>query len=233
MLLNNDTLFDGDFIAGTLEFQARNGAQLIAPAVTYADHPDRFWFADGGYTHARGGFQAWMGESLRDGPYWTADFAPGCALLVGMSVIDRIDARRTVLRLLGRCRLLHAVPGCRYPGHDHQGTDNRAQGQCLDRWDIAVQHPDVPPQPDAVAAQAFRNGGAWLQVPAIVGKIAYRRVSGRDDSKTTALRLRTVAGALLSGKAGGEERPCLIPPMQPSHHARTPSATLCNWRFSA
>lgn len=204
MLLNNDTLFEADFIAGTLEFQAKSGAQLIAPAVTYADHPDRFWFADGGYTHARGGFQAWMGENLRDGPYWTADFAPGCALLVGMSVFDRIgmlDERFFVywedVDFCIRCRDAGiAVTIIRAPTLAHKVS---ALTGGTSPFSTRMYHHNQM----LLLRKHFGTVGTWLQVPAIIGKIAFRRVSGRDDNKTTALRLRTVAGALLNSNTGG------------------------------
>lgn len=92
LLLNNDTAFDGDFMGGLAEAATQVPAPILAPVVLYHATPDRAWFAGGGFTWARGAYMAHASEKIPpgDAPWWPADFAPGCALLVPMAVFDRI-----------------------------------------------------------------------------------------------------------------------------------------------
>jgi GT2 family glycosyltransferase len=199
MLLNNDTAFAHDFLEQAIAFQVASGAPMVAPAVTYADRQDEFWFADGGFTWARGAFQAWMGEAPRQGPSWTAAFAPGCALLVAMEVFDRVgelDERFFVY-------------------WEDADFCLRCQGARIDVTVLAA--PTIAHKVSALTGGAspfsvrmyqrnqilflqkhFGPLGTWLQVPAIVAKVLFRWLSGRDDGAVTRLRLRTVFETLIN-----------------------------------
>lgn len=205
LLLNNDTMFDADFLARVLDFQARSGAPMVAPAVTYADAPDRFWFADGGFTHLRGGFQAWMGEKPRPGASWTAEFAPACALLVDMQVFDRVgvfDERFFVYwedaDFCLRCRQHGlAVTVLAAPTIAHKVS---ALTGGTSPFSTTMYHRNQM----LLLRKHFGAARTWVQVPAIVAKITARYLLRRDDAETTGLRLRTVWNALprLNGTDG-------------------------------
>lgn len=202
LLINNDTVFGADFIAATMAFQTQSGAPLVAPVVTYADNPKRYWFADGGFTYFRGGFQAWMGEEPREGDSWTADFAPACALLVDMQVFDRIgmfDERFFVYwedadfclrcRAAGMAVTILAAPTIAHKVSALTGGTSPFSTRMYHNNQILL------------LKKHFGTLGAWLQSPAIIAKILARRVTGRDDNRTTGLRLRTV-GSALAGRGG-------------------------------
>lgn len=206
LLINNDTIFAADFLARTIAFQAASKALLVAPAVTYADHPHRFWFADGGFTFLRGGFQAWMGENLRRGESWTADFAPACALLVDMRVFDRVgmfDERFFVYwedvdfclrcRAAGMIVTILAAPTIAHKVSALTGGTSPFSTRMYHHNQMLLLH------------KHFGTFGTWAQVPAIVGKVLIRRIFGRDDNHTTRLRLRTVWNALKGLEGKGRE----------------------------
>lgn len=205
LLINNDTVFGVDFIAEIMAFQAMSGAPLVAPAVTYADDPKRYWFADGGFTHIRGGFQAWMGETPREGYSWTADFAPACALLVDMQVFDRIgmfDERFFVYwedadfclrcREAGLAVTILAAPTIAHKVSALTGGTSPFSTRMYHHNQILL------------LKKHFGELSAWLQSPAIIAKILARRVTGMDDNRTTGLRLRTVGSALAGRGRNGK-----------------------------
>ena len=197
MLLNNDTQFDPEVMDQLFNYQLSTGVPLLSPAITYADEPGRFWFADGGFTNLRGGTQAWMGEKLRAGEAWQADFAPGCALLVKMDVFERIgvlDERFFVywedVDFCMRCRdagltvTVLAKPNIAHKVSALTGGASPFSTRMYHRNQILFLR------------KHFGALGAWLQTPALVAKIIARAVVRRDDSATTVLRLRSTFAAL-------------------------------------
>ena len=87
LLLNPDTEFGPDFLAGLMDAWDQTGAQVIAPRVMYYDDPDRAWYC---------GFR----QRLLPGHY-------------GAGVAARGAAGRKLLRLLGGYRFLPAAEGGR------------------------------------------------------------------------------------------------------------------------
>lgn len=87
LLLNPDTEFDPDFLAGLMDAWDQTGAQVIAPRVMYYDDPDRAWYAGG---HLEYG---WIFANRHD-PYLPGsrivDFASGCCLGITAPVLRRV-----------------------------------------------------------------------------------------------------------------------------------------------
>lgn len=87
LLLNPDTEFGPDFLAGLMDAWDQTGAQVIAPRVMYYDDPDRAWYAGG---HLEYG---WIFANRHD-PYVPGsrivDFASGCCLGITEPVLRRV-----------------------------------------------------------------------------------------------------------------------------------------------
>ena len=90
LLLNPDTEFGPDFLAGLMAAWDATGAQVIAPRVMYHDDPTRAWYAGG---HLDFG---WVFANRHD-PYTPGgpgsrivDFASGCCLGLTEGVLRRV-----------------------------------------------------------------------------------------------------------------------------------------------
>ncbi len=94
VLINNDTEFGPDLLAG---LDARLGAlegDAISPLIPFFDTPDRIWYGGGSFTSARGvrNTHDHEGEPLAvigDQPFRT-DYAPTCCVMFDRRVFDRI-----------------------------------------------------------------------------------------------------------------------------------------------
>jgi GT2 family glycosyltransferase len=199
LLINNDTLFAPDFLARLFATPA-SGHELLAPAVMFADAPDRFWYAGGRFSWWRGAFQAVMlAQPPVTADSWPADFAPACCLLVSRDQLARIGllderffvywedvdfavrARRLGLgfRVLSHPRLLHKVSAL-------------AGGE----------------QSPFTIRQWHRNQILFLrkhygrvlclaQLPLMLAKIALRPVRGVESWRIAALRARTTLAEIV------------------------------------
>jgi len=94
LLLNNDTVFDGNLIAQLQSGLVEHQCAMITPKILYHDNPQQIWAA-GGY------FQRWLGyrvkhygsdqrDSGRFEEVRTITYAPTCCVLVRSSVFDQI-----------------------------------------------------------------------------------------------------------------------------------------------
>lgn len=94
LLLNNDTEFGPDLLAGLLERMEAHGCDLIAPKMYFFDRPDRLWYAGGGFLRHHGYTTFSFGQGDVDrGQFDTArevEFCPTCCTLVRMSVFEAI-----------------------------------------------------------------------------------------------------------------------------------------------
>ncbi len=90
LLLNPDTEFSPDFLAGLMAAWDKTGAQVIAPRVMYHGDPDRAWYAGGHFD------DGWTFANRHD-PYIPGgpgsrivDFASGCCLGITEPVLRRV-----------------------------------------------------------------------------------------------------------------------------------------------
>jgi GT2 family glycosyltransferase len=84
ILINNDTVFDGDFLRRFVEARMRLGADVIAPRIMNTSGPEEAWYAGGHFE--RGWILANVHESFdpTDARHWRhVEYASGCCL--GMS----------------------------------------------------------------------------------------------------------------------------------------------------
>lgn len=81
LLLNNDTVVAPDLIENLLKPQA----EVVGPAIFYADQPDVHWSAGGRIDFERG-TTAMSGTG--EGGY--VDFVTGCAMLVDLSILEDV-----------------------------------------------------------------------------------------------------------------------------------------------
>lgn len=206
VIINNDVTFAADFIARLATSPARDGHTVIAPAVRYHAHPDRFWYAGGDFTWVRGAFQARMLETPPKGSRasWAAEFAPGCCLLVERATLERVglfDEQFFVywedVDWAYRCRLLgQPITVVREPTLYHKVSVLTGGGS------------------SPFGARMFYEGQIrflrkhfprWLQrvqYPLILAKIALRSLARRDRWSDTRMRLRGVADARRIPRAG-------------------------------
>ncbi|HEX9011086.1 MAG TPA: glycosyltransferase family 2 protein [Holophagaceae bacterium] len=94
LLLNNDTEFGPELLAGLLERMEAHGCDLIAPKMYFFDRPDRLWYAGGGFMKHHGYTTFSFGQGEVDlGQFDAArvvEFCPTCCTLVRMSVFEAI-----------------------------------------------------------------------------------------------------------------------------------------------
>jgi GT2 family glycosyltransferase len=90
LLLNPDTEFAPDFLAGLMAAWDATGAQVIAPRVMYHDDPERAWYAGGHFE------DGWVFTNRHDphipgGPgSRIVEFASGCCLGLSAAVLRRV-----------------------------------------------------------------------------------------------------------------------------------------------
>lgn len=210
VIINNDVTFDADFIRQLATSPARDGQTVIAPAVRYHEQPDRFWYAGGDFTWARGAFQARMYEAPpKDAQAsWSVDFAPGCCLLIERLALERVGLFDESFFVYWedvdwayRCRLLgQSIMVVREPTVYHKVSALTGGGS------------------SPFGARMFYEGQIrflrkhfprWLQrtqYPLILAKIALRRLAGRDRWVDTRMRLNAVADAHRIARTGSIPR---------------------------
>lgn len=200
LLLNNDTEFDGDFLAGLAEQATQVPGPILAPLVLYHAQPARAWFAGGGFTWGRGAFMAHASETIPagDAPWWPADFAPGCALFIPMAVFDRIgllDERFFVYwedaDFCMRCRNADiAIAVLRTPTILHK-VSVLTEGENSPFSIRMYQQNQI-----RFLRKHLGQAATLAQVPLLVTKALTRFVRRREPWSATRLRLRTIAAAL-------------------------------------
>lgn len=95
LLLNNDTEVAPDFLRRLVEAaEANPAAGMAGPTIYYFDRPDVIWSA-GGAINRRRGCTRMVGLDELDGGQFgllprPVDFVTGCALLVKMTVVERV-----------------------------------------------------------------------------------------------------------------------------------------------
>lgn len=94
LLLNNDTVFDGDLVAVLVDEAQRSGLSLLTPLIEGSDPPGTIWFQDGKYAPAQGFRTTHPGEGapMASAPksLTPTQFAPTCCLLVRSEVFSHI-----------------------------------------------------------------------------------------------------------------------------------------------
>ncbi|KQN82996.1 hypothetical protein ASE90_09600 [Sphingomonas sp. Leaf67] len=198
VIINNDVMFDRDFLGRLAHSPARDGTAVLAPAVRYATRRDRFWYAGGDFTWWRGAFQARMFETPPPGgDFWPAKFAPGCCLLIERTTLERIglfDEQFFVywedVDWAYRCLVAkQPITVLREPTLDHKVSILTGGGT------------------SPFGARMFHEGQIrflrkhfpkWLratQYPLMLGKVLLRLAVRRDDKAQTAFRIRAINDA--------------------------------------
>lgn len=198
VIINNDVVFDQDFLGRLAHSPMRDGTAVLAPAVRYATRPDRFWYAGGDFTWWRGAFQARMFETPPPGgDSWPATFAPGCCLLVERATLERIglfDEQFFVywedVDWAYRCLVAkQPITVLREPTLDHKVSILTGGGT------------------SPFGARMFHEGQIrflrkhfpkWLratQYPLMWGKVLLRFAARRDDKAQAAFRVRAINDA--------------------------------------
>lgn len=198
VVINNDVVFDADFLARLAASPARDGKAVLAPAVRYAVEPERFWYAGGDFTWLRGAFQARMFETPPNtGDAWPATFAPGCCLLIERATLERVglfDEQFFVywedVDWAYRCmRAGQPITVLREPTLDHKVSVLTGGGA------------------SPFGARMFHEGQIrflrkhfpkWLratQYPLMAGKVALRLATRRDSAAEARFRMRAIADA--------------------------------------
>lgn len=94
LLLNNDTLFDPDFIQNLITSTDKYNAEIISPLILADSPPNTVWYAGGGFSELRGmltfhsGFGKEVSEFMTNA--FITDYASTCALLVKKDVFEKI-----------------------------------------------------------------------------------------------------------------------------------------------
>lgn len=204
LMLNNDTEFSANFVAELADQMIDAAAPVLAPVVLYHGQPDRAWFAGGRFTWTRGPYQAHHIERIPpgDAAQWPTEFASGCALLVAMSVFDRIgllDEQYFVYwedaDFCMRCR--HAgIPMIvlRHPQVLHHVSV--LTGGESSPFSIRMYHRNQ------IRFLRKHQGMilTWAQAPVMIAKAAFRLATGREPWSATRLRLATIAATLVESK---------------------------------
>lgn len=94
LLLNNDVVFEQNFILILLEGLKANPSSMTVPLIYFHDSPTTIWAAGGGFRAALGQQTFHRGEGKEDnGQYNDAveiDFAPACCILIKRDVFSKI-----------------------------------------------------------------------------------------------------------------------------------------------
>lgn len=94
LLINNDTEFGPDLLAGLEKRMAASGAAAVSPLIVYHDARDRIWYG-GGHISPLQGFMnvhEHLNESVQvlPGEAFETGFAPGCCLLIDAATFARL-----------------------------------------------------------------------------------------------------------------------------------------------
>lgn len=94
LLLNNDVVFERNFILSLFEGLKANACSMTVPLIYFHDSPTRIWAAGGGFRALLGQQTFHRGEGKEDnGRYNEAVetvFAPACCILIKRDVFDKI-----------------------------------------------------------------------------------------------------------------------------------------------
>lgn len=105
LLINNDTLFDPDFVSRLVGTASDRGLKIVSPLIAATEPPGSDWYSDG-KIHAWRAMQAkhvGMGDTLRApiGDPYVVDYASTCALLVHPSVFEAVGLMDPVYFVYG------------------------------------------------------------------------------------------------------------------------------------
>jgi GT2 family glycosyltransferase len=93
-LLNNDVVFEADFLHELMQGMERTGADIAAPLTFYHDRPEVIWAAGGTFQRWAGYRPIHLGMGQTDGGQFAEDrpiqFSPGSGLLARRHVFERI-----------------------------------------------------------------------------------------------------------------------------------------------
>jgi GT2 family glycosyltransferase len=200
LLLNNDTVFEADFLQGLGDALIRHPGDILAPVVLYHDTPERAWYAGGGFTWSRGAFQAHASEHLpaADIEHWPATFAPGCALLVPTPLFDKIgllDERFFVYwedaDFCLRCKQAgERITVLRTPVIRHK-VSTLTEGETSPFSVRMYQQNQI-----RFLRKHLGTTATVAQLPLIIAKAMFRYATRREPWAVTRLRLDTIAATL-------------------------------------
>lgn len=204
LLLNNDTVFDHDFLNGLFEVRKATGARILAPVVQSAADPGHNWYADGKFSWRRGYFEALKLERAKPAPSWEAEFAPGCALFIDMDVFEQIGMLDELFFVYWedvdfclRCQaggisvLVTAQPTLAHKASSLTGATSAFSADMFQRNQILLMR------------KHFGTLVTSLSVLPILTKILARLALRRDSLAMTRVRLRAVAEAALGPSRPG------------------------------
>lgn len=202
LILNNDTAFGPDFLAGLIDAARRQPDDILAPVVMYDADPERAWYAGGNFTWMRGAYQVHAEERIPSGnhPCWPAEFAPGCALLVPMSAFQKIglfDERFFVywedadFCLRGKQAGV-TITVLRSPTIRHK-VSVLTEGENSDFSVRMYQGNQI-----LFLRKHLGMTATAAQLPLLVSKALLRFASRREPWSTTRLRLKSIAAAMIA-----------------------------------
>lgn len=94
LLINNDTEFDGDFLAHLLCAMDERKTDMVVPKMMFFDDPRRIWCAGGRFLPARGYLTRQFGYRQIDAGQFDVprdvQFAPMCCMLIHKRVFEKI-----------------------------------------------------------------------------------------------------------------------------------------------
>jgi GT2 family glycosyltransferase len=89
VLINNDTEFGPDLVAGLVATASDVGAGVVVPSIKYHDQPDQVWFEAARYAKWRGSIPVTLPPAERDSVS-PIECSCTCCALVHHSVFDRV-----------------------------------------------------------------------------------------------------------------------------------------------
>lgn len=98
LLLNNDTQFGPDTVAGLVGLAVEQGVQVLSPVISGVEPPGSLWFGGGSIRRWQGlqpVHDSFLGVAMAETrvtttPVEATGFAPGCCLLVHREVFERV-----------------------------------------------------------------------------------------------------------------------------------------------
>jgi GT2 family glycosyltransferase len=93
LLINNDTVFDSDLVAGLVEGIGRYKCDMVVPKIMYFDQPKRIWSAGGSFSRIRGSARHFGFNREDDGTFdqpRAVNYNPTCCMLIKREVFERV-----------------------------------------------------------------------------------------------------------------------------------------------